>query len=295
MPPKDEQKTIKKYDFKEGLPQEFEILNIGALYKGFSEDMTRPHRPGFFQVLWFQKGSPTHWVDFNPVKIKPNTLLFIKKDSVQKFDSDGIFDGKTLLFTDDFFCKTAMDTQFLKSTVLFNDLVSVAQVDVADSAELFEGIFSQIELEVAQAKDDYQSDLLRNYLRSVLLHSERSWRAQGFVELKKGANLDYVVRFRNSIEESFLEHKSVGFYSDQLHITPKRLNQATRAVLDKSPKVLIDDRVLLEAKRLLAHTNESIKQIGFSLGFEEPTNFIKYFRKHTAQTPADFRVSVISA
>jgi AraC-like DNA-binding protein len=51
--------------------------------------------------------------------------------------------------------------------------------------------------------------------------------------------------------------------------------------------------VVLEAKRLLAHTTSSIKEIGFELGFDEPTNFIKYFRKHVASTPIDFRSKFI--
>jgi AraC family transcriptional regulator, transcriptional activator of pobA len=62
-------------------------------------------------------------------------------------------------------------------------------------------------------------------------------------------------------------------------------------VLGKSPKVIISERVLLEIKRLLVHTNQSIKEIGFDLGFNEPTNFIKYFRQQTGQTPSEFRDS----
>nr|WP_246164293.1 helix-turn-helix domain-containing protein [Xanthovirga aplysinae] len=74
-----------------------------------------------------------------------------------------------------------------------------------------------------------------------------------------------------------------------MFITTKRLNKATSSVLGKSPKEIVGNRIILEAKRLLAYTNESIKEIGFHLGFEEPTNFIKYFRKHCNVTPFEFR------
>ncbi|WP_459640649.1 helix-turn-helix domain-containing protein [Flavobacterium sp. CGRL2] len=66
-------------------------------------------------------------------------------------------------------------------------------------------------------------------------------------------------------------------------------------MLGKTPKEIIDDRVMLEAKRLLAHTNENVKEISYELGFEEPTNFIKYFRKHSNSTPVEFRESHTSA
>ena len=62
----------------------------------------------------------------------------------------------------------------------------------------------------------------------------------------------------------------------------------------KSPKEMIDDRVVLEAKRLLLYSDSSVKEISHELGFDEPTNFIKYFRKHVAQTPNTFRARYLT-
>lgn len=95
--------------------------------------------------------------------------------------------------------------------------------------------------------------------------------------------------FKDLLEIDFKTQKQVTYYSQKIIITEKRLNQSTTKILGKSPKEIIDDRVMLEAKRILAHTAESIKEIAYYLGFEEPTNFIKYFKKHTAQTPLEFR------
>jgi len=120
-------------------------------------------------------------------------------------------------------------------------------------------------------------------------------RKQGFTKIKKGADLDYVMLFKHVVDNNFREQKQVGNYARQLRVAEKRLNQATSKILGKSPKELINDRVILEAKRLLAHTNESVKEIGFALGFDEPTNFIKYFRKHSKSTPVDFRDEFTSA
>ena len=91
------------------------------------------------------------------------------------------------------------------------------------------------------------------------------------------------------LERNYKTDKSVNKYASDLSISEKRLNKATSNILDKSPKELIDERVLLEAKRLLAYSNTTIKEIAFGLGFEEPTNFIKYFKKHIEQTPSEFR------
>ncbi len=280
---------IKKYTFKTGLPQEFEIVGIADLYKEFQDTLTTPHRTGFYHIIWFQKGSPTHLVDFNPVKIKPNTILFLNKDTVQRFDTKGNFDGKAILFTDSFFCKTETDTKFLRSSILFNNLFSVSHLQLQKSSQLFADLFQQMETELTNTKDNYQSDILQNQLHNLLLHSDRERRKQNFTEVKKGADLDYVMLFKDLLENQFPKQKLVSSYAGQIRVTEKRLNQATSKILDKSPKQMIDERIMLEAKRLLAHTNESVKEIGFALGFDEPTNFIKYFRKHQNSTPVEFR------
>lgn len=284
---------ILKYDFKEGLPQEIEILEMASLYQEFEQELTAPQRAEFYQILWFQKGNPIHQVDFNPIAIEPNTVVFMNKNSVQQFDNKVPFDGKVLLFTANFFCKEESDTTFLKSSILFNDLFAIPKVDIPLITNLFEELFNAIQLESTRPKDQYQADVLRNYLRNILLISERERRTQDFTEVKKGADLDYVMQFKELLEHQFHHEKWVVNYASQMNITKKRLNLATSKILGLSPKKIIDLRIMLESKRLLAHTSESVKEISFSLGFDEPTNFVKYFRKHHLSSPLEFRNSFL--
>ena len=280
---------IIKYDFKTGLPQEFEIVDIAELYKKFKDTLTTTHRTGFYHIIWFQRGSPTHFVDFDPIKIRPNTLLFLNKDTVQRFDNETKFGGKAILFTDSFFCKTETDTKFLRNSILFNDLFSVSQIQVQKQSNLFTCLLQLMTDELHNSKDNSQAHILQNLLHNFLLYSERERRKQNFTEIKKGADLDYVMLFKDLLETEYKSRKQVNYYAKQIIITEKRLNQATTNVLGKTPKEIIDDRLLLEAKRLLAHTTQSVKEIGYDLGFEEPTNFIKYFKKHSQFTPTEFR------
>lgn len=282
---------IKKYSFKTGLPQEFEILDMETTFQKHKNILTSTHRAGFYHIIWFQKGSPTHLVDFNPIRIEPNTILFLNKDTVQRFDEQTNFGGKIILFTDSFFCKSEADTKFLRSCILFNDLFSVSQLQLQQKMTNFAELIQQMEIELANPKDNYQTDILQNNLHNLLLYADRERRKQNFIEVKKGADLDYVMLFKDLLENQFYKQKLVSNYAEQLHVTEKRLNQATSKILDKSPKQMISERIMLEAKRLLAHTNESVKEIGFSLGFDEPTNFIKYFRKHNHSTPVEFKES----
>lgn len=284
---------IKKYSFKPGLPQEFEILDMAAVDQRSIDKLTTVHRTAFYQIIWFHTDNSTIWVDFKPVQVKPNTILFLNKDVVKWFEAKTPLDGKTILFTDNFYCKTEADTKFLRNNILFNDLLSVSQIQLKVQTKLFDILFQQMTEELNHSKDSVQDDILQNLLHNFLLHSERIRRAQGFTEIKKGADLDYVMLFKDLLDGHYKNQKRVSYYAKQILITEKRLNQASTKVLGKTPKGVIDDRIMLEAKRLLAHTSESIKEIGFSLGFEEPTNFIKYFRKHNLTTPTEFRESLV--
>jgi AraC family transcriptional regulator, transcriptional activator of pobA len=279
---------IKRISFKPGLPQEIEIIPIAATFSKHKESTIQPHRAEFYHIFWFQQGTATHLIDFKPVQVKPNTILFVNKHRVHLFDQKVGYDGKLLLFTDSFFGKSEADLQFLRSTILFNDLLDEPVLQLQESSPVITA-FNTIEAELAQPNDTYHFNLLHNSLHNLLLLAERERRKTGFTEIKRGADLDYTLLFKNLLDEQYKQVKTVSAYAGQMAVSEKRLTQATSTTVGKTPKELIDERVLLEIKRLLVHTSLSIKEIGYDLGFEEPTNFIKYFRKHEKMTPIEFR------
>lgn len=280
---------IASYQFKEGLPVEFELISLGDLYQQNKIVLTTPHRASFYHILWYQKGGFDHMVDFEPVPIEDNMLLFLNKDIVHFYDNDADVKGKGILFTDAFFGSTEADVRLLKESILFNDLFGVSAIRLPAGASVFSAMFELMETEVKKAADPYQGKILKNLLHNFLLHAERERRTQDFKEIKKGPDLDYILLFRDLLETHFRVHKQVSFYAGELSVTEKRLNQATSRILGKTSKQMIDDRILLEAKRLLVHSTDTIKEIAYQLGFLEPTNFIKYFRKHSLHTPVEFR------
>jgi len=257
------------------------------LYEQHKNLLVHAHRTGFYHVLWFEKAVHNHVVDFKPIQIMPKSFLFIHPDMVQSFSKTEAYEGKVILFTADFFCHTEQALQFLHHTILFNDLLTVSQFETQSSQ--FECLFTLLAAELQTSNDVFHADILRNLLHSFLLLAERERRLHNFVEFTKSPELDCVVRFKALLNKYFKQYRLVSSYATKLQVTEKRLNAATTKILGKSPKEIINDRVLLEAKRLLIHTTESIKKIGYDLGFDETTNFIKYFRKHTQHTPLEFR------
>lgn len=281
--------NVIRYDFKAGLSHEFEVIDITELYKYHKHLLIEPHRTSFYHIIWFQGGTGTHLVDFKPIKIKKNSVLFVNKNKVQRFDLLGKYKATVILFTDNFFCRSDQDARFLKETILFNDLFDNSLVQLGSSNNSFETILQMMISEISNRKDAFKQDILKNLLHNFLLFCERAKHQQGYIEIKKGADLDYTLLYKDLLEINFKNIKQVSYYAKKINVTEKRLNNATSKVLGITPKEMIDERILLEAKRLLSHTTDTIKEIGFQLGFEEPTNFIKYFRRHCDCTPVEFR------
>ena len=274
-------KSIADFKFKPGLPLELEIISIKDLYSKGRKQVTLPHRTDFYNIVWTEKGNPTHLVDFQPVKVPKNSILFINKTQVHLFDSNENYDGKVIVFTDNFFCKTQEDVAFLNSTILFNDLLETTPLKLDGITKHLQTLVGLIQGELPNASDTVQRDILQNYLHNFLLLCDTEKRKQGFKEIPKGADRDYTILFTALVNEHLSKIRSVREYAALMHVPEKRLGRATSHVLGKSPKEIISDRVLLEIKRVLVHTNKTIKEIGFDLGFNEPTNFIKYFRQQT--------------
>ena len=280
---------IRVENFKTGLPLEFEILSISDLYRKSKNLVTTLHRPEFYHVIWIQKGTPTHLVDFNSIQLVENSILFVPKDCVNRWDTNQDYDGKVILFTDKFFCKEQADMNFLQSTILYNDLFEISMLKVDNNKTQFLRQFDSIIDEYNNPSGRYHYEILRNHLHNFLLYADTEKGKQGYREIEHSSDLEYLMLFKDLLGRNYKKSKSVNIYASDLGISSRRLNQATVKILGKSAKQLIDERILLEAKRLLTFSLSTIKEISFHLGFDEPTNFIKYFHKHENATPIDFR------
>lgn len=283
------EQDILQLSFKEDISLGFEFIAINDHYVRTNANLRRPHRASFYLIFWFKNGTPIHTVDFHQIHPQPDSFLFVRKDAVQFFDQQNTFETSTLLFTDTFFCETAQDYRFLQSSPLFNDFsFSQDPVPIRGTNRLRD-IWLWMQQEEHHPVDPFHTVMLRKYLYSFMLEAEREQLKQGKSIRMQGANFEYFINFRELLEQHFRTEKGIGFYADQLFISAKVLTHITNLMLGKTPKQLLDERVLLEAKRLLVHTENPIKTISLYIGFDETTNFNKFFKKHSGQTPAAFR------
>ncbi len=284
---------ILQLGFREDIALGLEFIPIDDHYARTQKNLRIPHRASFYLIFWFKKGTPVHTIDFHPIKPLPDSFLFVRKDAVQIFDQQNTFESSTLLFTDTFFCENESDHRFLQSSPLFNDFVGDQGPVLIIATEELQTIWQGMQAEGQHQVDPFHAALLRKYLYSFMLLSEREHFKQWKSTRLQGVNFELFLNFNNLLEQNFRTEKSIGFYAEKLSISLKVLTNITQLMVGKTPKQLIDERIVLEAKRLLVHSYNPVKAIGFFLGFDEPTNFNKFFRKHCGQTPAVFRDSFL--
>ena len=125
--------AIKKHNFKRDADLQIEVVPLETLINTRKEHLITPHRTNFYHIFLLENCQPTHFVDFEPIKIEPFTILFIDKDRVHQFDQLTKYVGQVLVFTDDFFCTNEADARFLKSNILFNDLSTTTAITIDET------------------------------------------------------------------------------------------------------------------------------------------------------------------
>lgn len=103
-----------------------------------------------------------------------------------------------------------------------------------------------------------------------------------------------VQRYRALLELHHRQHRPVSFYAEALHVTADHLSRACRSVAGRSALELMHERVLVEARRLLAYTEAPVSEIAQELGFEDPGYFSRFFARLAGQSPSAYRAAVAS-
>jgi AraC-like DNA-binding protein len=132
--------------------------------------------------------------------------------------------------------------------------------------------------------------LLRNFIYILLLRVREIYRPHAKMlgaQATRGTQL--ASRFRHLVEKNFREMREVSAYAGELNVTPKTLSVAVKDSTGKSPREIINDVLLLEAKVLLGSTSKTVSEIAAELNFEDAPHFSRFIRNKTALTPVQLR------
>lgn len=268
----------------------FDIVSIETIYKNkedFKHDPEVPHQLKFYNLIFFTEGKGKHFVDFNWYHVQQNSLVYLTKEQVHAFQFSKNLKGYCVIFTEGFFikCFSHLPEKFVFR--LFNPQLFSSIIQIPKESDFIE-YFHLLKKEYSKSNTFNKNAILESLLTVLISKAEHIKQDQTF-HIKNASKIITFQKFTNLIEANFHKSRHAAFYAEKLAITYKHLNTICKDLVNKTAKLVIDDFIILQAKRNLINSNLKSSQLAYKMGFEDPTNFTKYFKKHTTFTPKAFK------
>lgn len=270
-----------------------EIFTLDRLYQrqpNLKHDPSAPHRVEFNCLLYITEGIAHHFIDFNQHKIKAGSFAFIQKHQVQAFDFTHKPQGFIILFTDDYFSK--LQTEIRLPSIIPNNLTSLYNPIIKTNKSLKVSCESLLKEIMTEQNNSESNGLIINLLFSALFIKVMKKISQPQSKALSESRNNKFRHFILLVEDRSITTREARDYAQRLNMTYKSLNEICKLASNKTAKQLIDLETILEAKRKLAVENIQVQALAYALGFDEVTNFVKYFKKHTSLTPSQFKASL---
>lgn len=276
----------------------FRVEHLPDLLGTNEIDDCSPHLHSFYEILWFQEGNGQHTVDFVDYEVRPNTIFFLSPGQIHNFDeqADGDkthcgYKGVAIKMCTDFM----RDQDGANNTILkYNafhtfDTAPFYHID-KETAEELAYLVQQMEIESHLSGQFGNIDVLKSLLRIFLVKIQRHGTQESTLQLDKmKPSHQLFVQFRGLVEQEFTRMHTVQEYADRLNVAVRTLNKCVNECSQKSPLAFINGRIILEAKRMVRYSNLMIKEIAYELGYDDPSYFVKLFKRETGNLPSVFR------
>ncbi len=280
-----------KFDNQQNPNSGFDMIKIEDLFKKkeLLNSFDQVQVLGFFMIIIIQESKGSHSIDFKEYPYHSGSILTVRKNQIHKFHLNKNVKGDLLLFTNDFLVSYLEKFEGLKTLQLFNEMLGHPKIQL-NTNELTEvnSIIQRINTEYFEVKDSYSQSIIRSELHILItkLFRLKYKNQQNFFNKKY---LTEFIEFQKLVEENITKFSKVNDYANLMSVSTKTLNNICQSVINLTAKAFIDDVYITHIKRLLLNSNDSIKEIAYSSGFEETPNFYKYFKRHTKTTPELFR------
>lgn len=220
--------------------------------------------------------------------LKPNDLVIVPENFLYASSNVRNCNGYCMHFKTEF-VKPLLKGPLAEDFPYF-DLEAEHIINVTnEESELIQQSFRDIiaEYERFSHEKDY---VLRNYIHILLLRIREIYRPHA-KKINESATRSMRIAndFKHLVEKNFIHQREVQVYAEQLHITPKHLADTVKNITGKSPRELINDTLLLEAKVLLGSTSKTVTEIAHELNFEDQSHFSHFIKQHTGHSPLQLR------
>ncbi|MGH1516431.1 AraC family transcriptional regulator [Chryseobacterium sp. JK1] len=246
------------------------------------EEVERSHRDSGYTFIIQEEGTTSIEIDFQTYDLQASSIIFIHPDQVHRLIAFNQALISTWIVT-----KENLRPEHLN---LLEDLVPITPLTLDETSQslLSEAFHLCMRISERKSTQLYHTVLKESCNTLVTLFASQ------YVSQNKSAGLHsrfeiITKEFRNVLEANFRKTSSPSEYASFLHISTSYLNECVKATTGKSVTFHIQQRIILEAKRMLFHSSKSVKEIAGDLGYDDYSYFIRLFVKVAGLTPAAFR------
>lgn len=246
-----------------------------------------PHTHDFEELVICKTGVIEHLIDFERSRLEAPLVSFISKG---KSHTVQMYEDKQNRYPEGWILRFKSSLIPESRFQLYSDYHDYANLEFP-TGERFDRICAVAQMiEDEEAKDSPDYAVIRSLLSTlfVMIESERKTKSPGGVSADKNQNTTFKA-FLRILEDNFSRDVSVDFYAEKLNMSSRNLNLICRNILQRSVSEIIETRKLTEAKNLLMHSDKTIAEIAYELGYNENAYFTKVFKKKAGMTPSEFR------
>ncbi len=271
------------------ISSDINLQQMEAIYQRANGMPDTAHRHDYYTVLLVESAKGKHYIDYNEFSFGKQEVHFVSPGQVHQVLLTKEPKGTVLTFSKDFLVVNNISESFISNINLFQPYGE------SPPLKLDHHIFNRLTGLIS----DMQSCLTTDFkygakaagamVQLFLIYCNNSSKLDVTQIEEQDASVCILRDFKQLVDEKFMEWHKVKEYANQMNVSAKHLSKTVRSVTGKVAKDFIQDRLILEAKRLLLHTDLSIKEVAYQIGFPEPVHFSGFFKKHVGETPSAFR------
>ncbi|MBB1138054.1 helix-turn-helix domain-containing protein [Myroides sp. WP-1] len=272
-----------------GEKKEFIITKLHHSLMRMGSYTTKMHKNDFFQIIYITGGTGIQYIDLQAYEVKQGDVIFLNTWQQHSWSYNSTTQGYILSFSPSFITQFVSDHLFVHNLPYFKRFTSHHLLELKyELSEWIQDTMDRMHKEYETENGEYLN-LVRAYLLEILLLCEKEIDKAESSNSNHAKSNELVKAFEALIDKHFYEYRFPKEYAKVLLVTPNYLNALCQKIKNKSAGDMIRDRILIECKRLLIHTNLSASEIAYQLNFKDNSYFSRFFKKHIGIAPDEFR------
>jgi AraC-like DNA-binding protein len=270
----------------------FEIHTLQHLQQNDLLEAGQEKRLQSYEITWFKSCSGVLKLDSLFYQLKNNSVYCFSPGQLRQYDFNNDIQGYRISFTPEFLCIGATHSRIGSWLDSFHEERNTAFIEADTDMQ------NEMELIICQMQKEFtnyyllRSEILSGLLNILVIYFSRKLQVRAN-DLSISKDTDLVRRFKALLKQHFTTRKLVADYADELCVTPNYLNRTVKKITGFTASHHIQQQIVLEAKRQAMHSNTSMKEIAYFLGFDNLAHFSKFFKNNSGMNFTSFRKGLV--